>query len=221
MKKYTVFVAGGSGSRMKSAIPKQFMLLAGKPVVMHTMQLFYDYDSAVNLILVLPEAQIMEWEKLCKTYNFSLPHQVTAGGETRFHSVQKGLSLVDGEGLVAVHDGVRPLVSKATISTVFSAADVKGNAVPCIPVNDSIRKVNGDKNEAVLRSDYRLIQTPQCFKISLLKKAFEQNYSDSFTDCASVLEAAGGKINLVEGNPENIKITTPYDFIVAESFLKK
>jgi 2-C-methyl-D-erythritol 4-phosphate cytidylyltransferase len=221
MKKYTVFVAGGSGSRMKSAIPKQFMLLAGKPVVMHTIQLFNDYDSAVNLILVLPEAQIMEWEKLCKTYNFNLPHQVIAGGETRFHSVQKGLSLVDGEGLVAVHDGVRPLVSKATISTIFSTAETKGNAVPCIQLNDSIRKVSGDKNEAVLRSDYRLIQTPQCFKISILKKAFEQNYSDSFTDCASVLEAAGGKINLVEGNPENIKITTPYDLIVAESFLKK
>lgn len=221
MKKYTVFVAGGSGSRMKSSIPKQFMLLAGKPVVMHTMQLFYDFDAAISLILVLPEPQIGEWETLCKIYNFQLPHQTIAGGETRFHSVQKGLSLIDGEGLVAVHDGVRPLVNMSTISNVFSTAAAKGNAVPCVPLNDSIRKVSEDKNEAVLRSDYRLIQTPQCFKISILKKAFEQSYSDSFTDCASVLEAAGGKINLVEGNPENIKITTPYDFMVAESFLKK
>jgi 2-C-methyl-D-erythritol 4-phosphate cytidylyltransferase len=220
MKKYTVFVAGGSGSRMNSTTPKQFMLLAGKPVLMHTLQRFFDYDTSIIFILVLPESQIVEWKKLCELHQFQLPHQIVVGGETRFHSVQKGLSLVDGDGLVAVHDGVRPLVNTSTISAVFSTAELKGNAVPSVPLNDSLRRVSGDKNEAVLRSDYCLIQTPQCFSISLLKKAFEQSYSDSFTDCASVLEASGGKINLVDGNVENIKITTPADFMVAESFLK-
>jgi 2-C-methyl-D-erythritol 4-phosphate cytidylyltransferase len=220
MKKYTVFVAGGSGSRMNSTTPKQFMLLAGTPGLMHTLQRFFDYDTSIIFILVLPESQIVEWKKLCELHQFQLPHQIVVGGETRFHSVQKGLSLVDGDGLVAVHDGVRPLVNTSTISAVFSTAELKGNAVPSVPLNDSLRRVSGDKNEAVLRSDYCLIQTPQCFSISLLKKAFEQSYSDSFTDCASVLEASGGKINLVDGNVENIKITTPADFMVAESFLK-
>lgn len=221
VKKYVVFVAGGSGSRMKSIIPKQFMLLGRKPVLMHTLQKFYAYDTNVNLILVLPESQLAAWKNLCTQHNFSLNHQLIGGGETRFHSVRNGLSLIAEEGLVAIHDGVRPLVNAQTIANVFNTAAEKGNAIPCIPLNDSIRKIAGDSNVSVLRSDYRLIQTPQCFVVSAIKMAHAQNYHESFTDCASVYEANGGKINLVEGNPENIKITTPSDFTVAESLLNK
>ncbi len=220
MKKFVVVVAGGSGSRMKSAIPKQFMLLKGKPVLMHTLQAFFDYDANLSIILVLPPSQMDEWKILCSVHQVRLMHTLVPGGETRFHSVQHGLNTIKEEGLVAVHDGVRPLVSAETISTVFQVAFEKGNAVPCIALNDSLRKVDGEKNETVLRSDFRLIQTPQCFQISLIKKAFEQSYRDTFTDCASVIEANGGKINLVQGNVENIKITTQVDFLLAESLSK-
>ena len=221
VKKFAVFVAGGSGSRMKSALPKQFMELAGKPVLMHTLQKFYDYDAAIDLILVLPEAQMDDWKILCSVHNFRIPHQLVPGGATRFHSVKQGLSILQEEGLVAIHDGVRPLVNAQTIENVYTLAAQKGNTIPSIPLNDSIRKVSGAHNESVLRSDYRLIQTPQCFLVSAIKQAHQQEYKESFTDCASVYEAHGGKINLVEGNPENIKITTPSDFIVAESFVNK
>ena len=219
MKQFVIIVAGGSGSRMKSEIPKQFMLLKNIPVLMHTIKKNFDFNSAISIIVVLPESQIDYWKKLCVDYKFTIHHTCIAGGKTRFHSVKNGLNIIAENGLVAVHDGVRPLVSNQTIQNVFSVAEQKGNAIPCLPLNDSIRIVEGENSSAVLRSKYRLIQTPQCFSSSLIKKAFEQTYNDSFTDCASVVEAMGEKINLVEGNPENIKITTPSDLLIAESLL--
>ena len=219
MKQFVIIVAGGSGSRMKSEIPKQFMLLKNIPVLMHTIKKFFDFNAAISIIVVLPESQINYWKKLCVDYSFTIHHTCIAGGETRFHSVKNGLNIITENGLIAVHDGVRPLVSNQTIQNVFSVAEQKGNAIPCLPLNDSIRIVEGDNSSAVLRSNYRLVQTPQCFSYALIKKAFEQTYNDSFTDCASVVEAMGEKINLVEGNSENIKITTPTDLLIAESLL--
>ncbi len=219
MEKFVVLVAGGSGSRMQSALPKQFMLLANKPVLMHSIQAFYEYDKNIQIVVVLPQAQLEQWETICKQHSFHIPHQTIQGGATRFHSVQQGLSLVSAGSLVAVHDGVRPLVSRETISAVFSEAEKNGNAVPCIPLNDSIRELNKDSNRALFRENYRLVQTPQCFQSNILKKAFLQAYQESFTDCASVAEADGNKINLVAGNIENIKLTTPEDFIIASAYL--
>ncbi len=219
MEKFVVLVAGGSGSRMQSALPKQFMLLANKPVLMHSIQAFYEYDKNIQIVVVLPQAQLEQWETICKQHSFHIPHQTIQGGATRFHSVQQGLSLVSAGSLVAVHDGVRPLVSRETISAVFSETEKNGNAVPCIPLNDSIRELNKDSNRALFRENYRLVQTPQCFQSNILKKAFLQAYQESFTDCASVAEADGNKINLVAGNIENIKLTTPEDFIIASAYL--
>lgn len=221
MKKFAVIVAGGSGTRMKSVIPKQFMLLSGKPVLMQTLKQFYDFDTAIDLIVVLPEAQLDEWQILCSLHSFRIPHRTVAGGATRFHSVQKGLELIEDAGIVAIHDGVRPLVNKSTLLAVFTGAQTKGNAVPSVRLSDSIRKITGTKNEAQVREQFRLIQTPQCFDVALIKKAYSLPFQESFTDCASVLEAAGGEINLVEGNEENIKITNPADLIFAEQLIAK
>lgn len=219
MEKFVVLVAGGSGSRMQSALPKQFMLLANKPVLMHSIQAFYKYDKSIHIVVVLPTAQLEQWETICREHNFQIPHQTIKGGATRFHSVQQGLTLVNTGSLVAVHDGVRPLVSQETISAVFTEAEKNGNAVPCIPLNDSIREVNKDTNRALMRENFRLIQTPQCFQSNILKKAMLQPYRDGFTDCASVVESDGVKINLVTGNTENIKLTTPADFIIASAYI--
>ena len=163
MKQFVIIVAGGSGSRMKSETPKQFMLLKNIPVLMHTIKNFFDFNAAISIIVVLPESQINYWKKLCVDYSFTIHHTCIAGGETRFHSVKKGLNTIAENGLVAVHDGVRPLVNNQTIQTVFSVAEQKGNARPCLPLNDSVRIVEGENSHAVLRSNYRLIQTPQCY----------------------------------------------------------
>lgn len=220
MQKYVVIVAGGSGTRMKREIPKQFIPVAGKPILMHTLLAFYNFSTEINIILVLPESQVLGWKSLCAQYNFDIPHKTTVGGETRFHSVKNGLANINGDGLVAIHDGVRPLISDQIILNSFAMAQQKGNAITAVPLKDSIRWSNGIDNKVVNRNDYQLIQTPQTFRIGLIKEAFNTGYDPSFTDDASVLEASGTKINLIEGDYSNIKITTPEDLVLAESLLK-
>lgn len=213
--KFTIIVAGGSGQRMNSVLPKQFIELAGKPILMRTIEKFHAYDPSMEIVLVLPKNHIPTWVELCRQHSFHLTHKIAEGGPTRFHSVKNGLGLIPDDGLVAIHDGVRPLVSHATIRRCFQAAETFGNAIPCIAVHETVRLVTGDSNQMLDRSQLKLIQTPQVFSITLLKKAFEQPYDESFTDDASVLERMGETIQLVEGNRENIKVTEPVDLIFA------
>jgi len=221
MKKFVIVVAGGSGSRMGTEIPKQFLELCGKPVLMHTIQVFHNFDPESRIILVLPEDQQQFWKGLCLEHSFSLVHQVVSGGKTRFHSVLNGLSQIDGEGIVFIHDGVRPLVSRETLDRCLETAQKCGNAIPVLPVTESLRKQEGDQNISVDRSQYFSVQTPQTFRSEQILEAFKQDFDAAFTDDASVAEKAGFAIQMVEGNRENIKITTPIDLIVTEAFLKK
>ncbi len=218
MKKFALIVAGGSGNRMSSFIPKQFMELSGKPILMHTLQAFVNADPDFIFIVVLPESQTGYWEKLCIRYDFKIKHTLVPGGTTRFHSVKNGLEKINDEGIVFIHDGVRPLVSAQTIENCCKIATEKGNSLPVIAPAESIRKVEKNMNYAVDRSKYFLVQTPQTFKVSVIKEAFKQDYSEKFTDDASVLENTGQKIYLVEGNRENIKITFPEDIKLAEIY---
>lgn len=219
MQKYAVIVAGGSGTRMKSDLPKQFIKLKGEPVLMHTIRAF-SFD-AIAIILVLPESQISFWQELCQKHAFFLNHKVVAGGNTRFASVKNGLSAIaEDKGLVAIHDGVRPIIKKEIISAAFKAATHYGNAIVSVELKDSIRELGRGQNSAKDRTNYRLIQTPQTFQLHLIKAAFETKYKDSFTDDASVFESAGHQIHLIDGDYRNIKITTPEDLLVAESFLE-
>ncbi len=218
MKKFALIVAGGKGSRMNETIPKQFMELNGRPVLMHTFDAFINYDSSIEFILALPKNHVEYWNELCEKHNFKIKYKLAFGGETRFHSVKNGLNLIDEDGIVFIHDGVRPLVSVQTIQNCFETTLEKGNALPVVPVPESVRFVDETGNKAVDRSKHFLVQTPQTFKTEIIKSAFQQNYSDKFTDDASVLEAFGKTIYLVEGNRENIKITYPEDLIVAKSF---
>ncbi|SHF38578.1 2-C-methyl-D-erythritol 4-phosphate cytidylyltransferase [Mariniphaga anaerophila] len=221
MKKFALIVAGGSGSRMGSATPKQFIEIEGRPLLMHTFDAFSKADPAFKFILVLPEKETDTWHSLCTKYAFSTKHLVVTGGETRFHSVKNGLAKINDEGIVFIHDGVRPLVSAQTIENCYKTALDKGNALPVIAPSESIREVFNGQNRAVDRSRYFLVQTPQTFRVSLIKKAYEQEYASAFTDDASVLEKAGTKINLVEGNRENIKITWPADIKMAGTLFQK
>ena len=221
MKKFAVIVAGGSGSRMGSEIPKQFLELLGKPVLMHTIEVFRRFDPHSEIIVVLPEHQIDFWKELCKKHLFNFEHQVVCGGETRFHSVSNGLAKINESGIVFIHDGVRPLVSNETLKRCSEMAELRGNAIPVLAVNESLRKVEGESNISVDRSQYVSVQTPQTFRSEQILKAFQQEYDPLFTDDASVAEKAGFEIHLVEGNRENIKITTPVDLIVAEAILSK
>lgn len=220
MKKYAIIVAGGSGTRMGTDIPKQFLEIKGKPVLMHSMNRFFNFDQNINLIVVLPAHQIDYWQKLCELHAFSVPHQIVEGGAERFYSVKNGLSLVEENALVAIHDAVRPLVSKQTIQAAFEAAIQFGSGIPAIPLHDSIRLVEGENNFAVNRNHYKILQTPQCFASSLLLEAFQQHYRSEFTDDASVIEAHGAKVTITAGNVENIKITTPKDLILAEALIE-
>ncbi|PIQ16560.1 MAG: 2-C-methyl-D-erythritol 4-phosphate cytidylyltransferase [Flavobacteriales bacterium CG18_big_fil_WC_8_21_14_2_50_32_9] len=222
MRKYAIIVAGGKGERMGENIPKQFLELNGKPILMHTIEKFHSTFSDLKIILALPENQFDFWKELCYKYGFTnIPHEIVAGGTTRFHSVQNALALVDEDGIVAVHDGVRPLVSQDIIINCFKTAQQYGNAIPVVDVVDSLRHVTKTENKAVKRSCYKIVQTPQCFQTSLIKKAYQQEFVDAFTDDASVVEATGGKIHLVAGNKENIKITSPEDLVVAEALNKQ
>ena len=215
---YIIIVAGGKGLRMGSDIPKQFLPIGGKPVLMRTLERFRAYSSALQIILVLPEAQQDYWRKLCEEYHFDVEYNLANGGQTRFHSVQNGLALVpdDAEGVVGVHDGVRPFPSIEVIRNCYETARTAKAVIPVIPVVETVRHLEGDKSVTVPRGDYRLVQTPQTFDIQLLKAANRQPYNDGFTDDASVVESYGFEITLVEGNRENIKITTPYDLKIAE-----
>jgi 2-C-methyl-D-erythritol 4-phosphate cytidylyltransferase len=220
MKKFALIVAGGSGKRMESDTPKQFITIEGKPLLMHTIQAFLNTDPNFEIVVVLPENQIENWNSICRKLNFKQKHTLVPGGSTRFHSVKNGLKKITEEGIVFIHDGVRPLVSKKTIENCYHTAVKKGNALPVIAPSESVRRIVNDKNKAVDRLNYVLVQTPQTFKVSLIKKAFEQDYNQKFTDDASVLENYGREIQLVEGNRENIKITYPEDLLLAEIYLK-
>ena len=219
---YVIIVAGGKGLRMGSDIPKQFLPIGGKPVLMRTLERFRAYSKVLQIILVLPEAQQGYWQELCKEYHFEVAYQLANGGLTRFHSVQNGLSLVpdDAQGVVGVHDGVRPFPSIDVIRNCYDTAREKKAVIPVIPVVETVRHLEGESSVTVPRGDYRLVQTPQTFDIQLLKAANRQPYNDGFTDDASVVESYGHTITLVEGNRENIKITTPYDIVVAEAIIQ-
>ena len=219
MKKYALIVAGGVGSRMHATLAKQFIELAGKPILMHAIQAFLSYDPEIILIVVLHESLETQWQKLCKKHRFHHHHQVISGGPTRFHSVKNGLRHVADDALVAVHDGVRPLVSKETIARVFLFAGKFGNAIPVAAPADSVRLVEGAISTPLSREAVRLVQTPQCFVAGRLKKAFNRSYLVSFTDEASVLEVDGERLYFVEGNHENIKVTHPSDLVFAEAIL--
>ncbi|MCF2506978.1 2-C-methyl-D-erythritol 4-phosphate cytidylyltransferase [Dyadobacter sp. CY107] len=222
MQEYAIIVAGGSGNRMKSDIPKQFIKINGLPILMHTINAFRKYSETLNIILVLPNDQMTFWTQLCEHHLFSITYTLVAGGDSRFSSVKNGLkSIQENSGLVAVHDGVRPIISNEIIAASFAKAAENGSAVTSVPLKDSIRKVdaNGD-NAAMDRNDFQMIQTPQTFRLDWMRKAFETGYSDQFTDCASVLEAAAYPIHLIPGSYENIKITTPEDLRWAEIYLK-
>ena len=218
MNKYVIIVAGGKGLRMGGELPKQFIPVEGRPVLMRTIDTFHACDNTIQIILVLPRDHQPYWQELCRDYQFAVPHRIADGGATRFHSVQNGLELVEApEALVAVHDGVRPFVSPEVISRCYHDAEQYGAVVPVIPVVETVRHLLPEGSETVSRDDYRLVQTPQTFRASLLRRAYEQLYCDAFTDDASVVEAFGHAVHLVEGNRENIKLTTPFDLVVARS----
>ena len=232
---YVIIVAGGKGLRMGSDIPKQFLPIGGKPVLMRTLERFREYSADLQIILVLPEAQQAYWHQLCEEYHFDVTYTLANGGQTRFHSVQNGLAKVpdDAEGVVGVHDGVRPFPAVEVIRNCYETARTAKAVIPVIPVVETVRELTGTgtmssaqnsgvtvSSVTVPRDKYRLVQTPQTFDIQLLKAANRQPYNDGFTDDASVVESYGHAITLVDGNRENIKITTPYDIIVAEALCK-
>ena len=230
---YIIIVAGGKGLRMGGDVPKQFLPIGGRPVLMHTLQRFRDYSEELQIILVLPREQQEYWKELCKEYGFTVEHRVADGGATRFHSVQNGLALIpdDAQGVVGVHDGVRPFVSLDVIARCYDTARQTGTAIPVVPVVETLRHIDNEDqaSRTVSRADYRLVQTPQTFDIQLLKAANSHALSVSgdsvaaiaslFTDDASVVETYGRAVTLVDGNRENIKITTPFDLKVAEAML--
>lgn len=219
---YVIIVAGGKGLRMGSDVPKQFLPVGGVPVLMRTISRFAEAVPGVGIILVLPESQHGYWDSLCREHSFAVSHTVVNGGDTRFASSRNGLMAIpaDAQGLVGIHDGVRPFVSAEVIHRCYDAARSHGAAIPVMPVTDTLRLVSPDGGgHNVLRSDYRVVQTPQVFDISLARRAFDRPYSESFTDDASVVEAAGHRVTMVEGNRENIKLTTPFDLKIAESLL--
>ncbi|MBQ6210662.1 MAG: 2-C-methyl-D-erythritol 4-phosphate cytidylyltransferase [Prevotella sp.] len=221
---YVIIVAGGKGLRMGGDIPKQFMNIGGEPVLMHTLRRFREYSETLQIIVVLPHDQQAYWHRLCQEHRFDVSHHIVDGGETRFHSSKNGINAIpdDAEGVVGIHDGVRPFVSVEVIDRCFETARDEYACIPVLPVTDTLRYIDqhgGGKN--VLRSDYRIVQTPQTFDIALLKQAFNRPYQESFTDDASVVEALGCQVQMVEGNRENIKITTPFDLVVAEALMKR
>lgn len=216
---YVIIVAGGKGLRMRTALPKQFIPVRGLPILMHTIRRFRSYASELGIILVLPQEQHAYWKELCEQYRFEIPCQVVSGGETRFHSVRNGLAAIPDEtcGVIAVHDGVRPFVSEAVISACFRGARAHQAVIPVVPVTETLRHIApGRPPQNVCRDHYAVVQTPQTFDAQILKKAYRQDYKSSFTDDASVVEAAGYEVKIVQGNTENIKITTPLDLKTAQ-----
>ena len=218
--KSTIIVAGGSGKRLGGPVPKQFQSVKGRPLLMWTIDAFHRYDAAMPLIVVLPKEHFEIWRALCMGHRFFIEHQVVAGGEQRWHSVKEGLAKVEGDGLVAVHDGVRPLVSAELIARCFDAADKQAAAIPVVPVVPSIRETTADGSRALDRSKLLAVQTPQCFHADLLRKAFGQPYDLTFTDEATLVERLGVKVALVEGEENNIKVTNAMDLLVLEKLLQ-
>lgn len=217
--KHAIIVAGGSGKRMKSETPKQFINLNGMPILMHTIKVFWQYDADINIIVVLPQNHISTWQQLVEKHQFTISHQVVAGGQERFHSVLHGLNTITN-GVVGIHDGVRPLVSQETLTACFQGAETNGSAVPVTEVVESLRQKIPNGSQAVNRAEFLNVQTPQCFQVAPLKVCFEAGFQPQFTDDASVWENAGNSVHLVSGNVENIKITTPSDLVFAEALLK-
>ena len=220
-KEYALIVAGGKGTRLKSILPKQFIELLGNPVIFHTIQAFHNYSSSLPIILVLPEDDFQTWHALVKKFNFDIPVILQKGGDTRFQSVRNGLAKIEGHGLVAIHDGVRPLVSADIIAASFRLAAVHKSAVASVRLKESIRMTDKDGTKSADRSLFRLIQTPQTFDIALIQRAYAAKEDVTFTDDASVAEHAGNAISLFEGSYDNIKITTAEDLILAEALLKQ
>lgn len=220
MDNHLIIVAGGTGSRMGAELPKQFLEIQNKPILLHTLERFHSFDPHLHIVIVLHPDYADYWRDLAKTLGVSIPHTIVKGGKERFDSVRNGLSAIDSaEGIVGIHDAVRPLVARQTFETCYNSARMHGSAIPVVAINDSIRYVEHGKNQIADRSKFRLVQTPQCFELSLLRKAFEQPYHPSFTDDASVVESLGVSLHLVEGNRENIKITTPEDLRLADVLL--
>lgn len=217
---YIIIVGGGVGKRMEAGQPKQFLPLHGKTILQHTLETFHSFDPTFKYVVALPDSSIDFWKNHVKIKKISVPHTIVAGGKERFHSVRNALASINGKGIVAIHDAVRPFVSKQTLKNCFEGVKKFGNAVPVVEVSDSIRIITASGSDVVNRSLVKRVQTPQCFLLSEIKKAYEQEYDPKFTDDASVAEAMGMKINLVQGNPENIKITTPFDMKLAEVFGK-
>lgn len=220
MKYYAIIVGGGSGKRMQNPVAKQFLLLGNQPVLMHTLSAFHHSNFKPELILVLHPDLHQQWDDLCAQYNFDIPHLLVRGGEQRFHSVRNGLMAIKGDGIIAIHDAVRPLVSQKLITRTFEEAEENGNAVCCIKPSDSVRRLKGDQSKIINRDELVLVQTPQAFEISQLRKAYQQSYRAKFTDDASVVEKAGFKINLIEGERNNLKITFPEDLELAHFLLR-
>jgi 2-C-methyl-D-erythritol 4-phosphate cytidylyltransferase len=219
MELYALIVAGGSGKRMGIETPKQFLELAGRPVLMHTIERFKSFNDAIEIITVLPENQLRHWIALKEKYSFNVPHTLVKGGLHRFFSVKNGLKFVNVPGLVAIHDGVRPFVSIDTIKRCFETAEKLGNAIPSISPADSLRILTDHGSQPVDRFHVKQIQTPQVFMADIIKKAYQQEYIPEFTDDATVVERSGERINLIEGNRENIKITNPEDLLISSALL--
>ena len=219
MNLYALIVAGGAGKRMGTDIPKQFLELAGKPVLMHSIERFRRFDNTIGIIVVIPENQFVLWENLREKHSFSVSHTLVKGGSSRFFSVKNGLQEVEDNAIVAIHDGVRPLVSTNTIIRCFRAAEEFGNGIPVINMSDSVRMITEQGNIPVNRHSLRIIQTPQVFNARLIKKAYLRDFSPEITDDAMLLEKTGEMIHLVEGNRENIKITNPEDLVIAGALI--
>lgn len=221
MKNYAIIVAGGSGNRMQTETPKQFLLLKNLPVLMHTIKAFAQSDTQPKILLVLNKDQQGYWKRLCDEFNFNVPHLVIDGGQERFYSVKNAIEHISEDCLVAIHDAVRPLVSTTLIDSCFKAAEAKGNVIAAVQSSDSVRRVKGDQTSALKRDEIFLVQTPQTFSLQILKLAYNQDFTTHFTDDASVVEAIGENINIIEGERNNIKITYPIDLELAELLLRK
>lgn len=219
MKRSVIITAGGTGKRMGSDLPKQFLLIAGKPLLFHTIVRFHEFDREAQLILSLPADRISYWKDLCSEHGLAIPHEIVEGGKERFHSIQNALSLATGN-IIAIHDGVRPLVSLETIRNCFEAAETQGSAVPVVEVKESLRELHENGSKALIRSNYRLVQTPQVFSADILRDAYKQEFHEGITDDASLVEALGVSIVLVPGNETNIKITSPSDLSLAEVLIR-
>jgi 2-C-methyl-D-erythritol 4-phosphate cytidylyltransferase len=217
MQKVALIVAGGKGERMNADIPKQFLLLNGTPILMHTLKQFSHFEE---IVLVLPHSQFDYWRELCSNYNFTQKHTLVAGGTTRFYSVKNGLEKIEENSVTAIHDGVRPLISKKLIDSLITKTKNGVGVIPIVPVKDSIRKVKGENSVHLDRSNLYKVQTPQCFLSTDIKEAYTQEFSDTFTDDASVFEANGGKINTLLGEEKNLKITTREDLTIADEFIQ-